>query len=48
MKRLSIFLLAATAGECVFVAILFTAGRADDEAPPIFGGKMPPDTATGS
>jgi hypothetical protein len=41
MKRLSIFLLAATAGAFVFAAIPFTAGRADDAAPPIFGGKMP-------
>jgi hypothetical protein len=39
MKRTSLFVI--TAAACVIAALPFTAGRADDDASPIFGVKVP-------
>lgn len=39
MKRTSLFVI--TAAACVIAALPFTAGRADDDASPIFGVKIP-------
>jgi hypothetical protein len=41
MKRISILVFAAM-GACAIAAMLFAAGRADNEASPIFGVKIPP------
>jgi hypothetical protein len=41
MKRISILALAAAAAACIIASMPFTAGRADDEASPIFGVKIP-------
>ena len=47
MKQIPIFVIAATMAVSVSGAMTFSAGGADDESSPIFGVKIPPDTATG-
>jgi hypothetical protein len=42
MKRILIFLIAATMAVGVIGAVTFSAGGADDESSPIFGVKIPP------
>jgi hypothetical protein len=41
MKRISILVFTAAAAACVTASIPLTAGRAEDEASPIFGVKVP-------
>ena len=47
MKQIPVFVIAATMAVSVIGAMTFSAGGADDESSPIFGVKIPPDTATG-
>ncbi len=48
MKQISIFVIAAAMAVSVGDATTLSAGGADAESTPIFGGKLPQDTATGS
>jgi hypothetical protein len=47
MKWLSILVLAPTIALSIVAAVPLSAGPTDDESSPIFGVKIPPDTATG-
>ena len=47
MKSIPIFVIAATMAVSVSGVMTYSAGGADDESSPIFGVKIPPDTATG-
>jgi hypothetical protein len=42
VKRISILAFAAVAATCIIASMALTAGRADDEASPLFGIKIPP------
>jgi hypothetical protein len=47
MRRIVIVLVAVVAFAAVVAYMAPASGRADGEASPIFGVKIPPDTATG-